>query len=590
MKTNSMTRKAPPAVALALLAVGMTIPINETWAQRGRGGGGGGGGGPQRARGQEAAPIPSPAPRPNRRPAGAPPPQNGQAVEFPETYRSIDGMGNNMRNPRRGSAGVQLLRLTEASYEDGVSSPAGADRLSARMISNACAAQVAEVENDRRATDYLWQWGQFVDHDIDLTHAADPAEAFDIEVPAGDPFFDPGNTGTKVIALNRSDHEVDAEGVRQQVNSISAFIDASNVYGSDAERAAALRTLDGTGRLKTSPGDLLPFNTAGLDNAPSAAAPNFFLAGDIRANEQAALAALHTLFVREHNHWVEQLAQTNDSLTGEELYQMARIIVAGEMQAITYRQFLPLLLGRNALPRYDGYDPNVDPGIANCFSTAAFRLGHSMLSTTLLRLDRRGNESAYGHLALADAFFNPAILTDEGGIEPLLRGLAAQACQEIDNFVIDAVRNFLFGPPGAGGFDLASLNIQRGRDHGLASYNETREAYGLPPVEDFRDVNPDPEVQANLREVYDNVDSIDLWVGGLAERHVRGAMVGPTYRAVLVDQFRRIRDGDRFWYENYLSPAFQDFIEAQTLDRIIRRNTSIGNELQNDVFRVPNTN
>lgn len=589
MKKNRMTHKASPALALAMTAVGMTIPLNDLLAQRGRGGDSGPREGGRRERGQQAAPIPSPAPapRPERGTNSGPQLPDGEAVDFPTLFRSIDGMGNNVRNPRRGSKGVPLLRLTPVSYADGIDSPGGENRLSARAISNACAAQDGDMENDRGASDVLWQWGQFLDHDIDLTHSEDPPEPFDISVPVGDVFFDPQNTGTQVIALNRSDHQEDVRGVRQQVNSITAFIDASNVYGSDDERAAALRTLDGTGRLKTSPGDLLPFNTAGLDNAPSAAAPNFFLAGDDRANEQAGLTAFHTLFVREHNYWVQQLALANPGFSGEDLYQMARVIVAAEIQAITYREFLPLLLGEDALPPYRGYRPEIDPGIANCFSTAAFRLGHSMLSTTLLRLDRNGNESPFGHLPLANAFFNPSILTDEGGIEPLLRGLANQACQEIDNFVIDGVRNFLFGPPGAGGFDLASLNIQRGRDHGLASYNDAREAFGLRRADDFDDVNRNSEVQANLSEVYDSVDDIDLWVGGLAERHVRGAMVGPTYHAILVDQFRRLRDGDRFWYENYLEPAFQNFIEAQSLSRIIRRNTTIGNELQDDVFRVP---
>ena len=127
--------------------------------------------------------------------------------------------------------------------------------------------------------------GQFVDHDIDITESIDPAEAFDINVPAGDPGFDLTGTGTQLIGLNRSFYKVDKEGVRQQVNDITAFIDASNVYGSDEERAFALRTLDRTGKLKMSDGDLLPFNTNGLANAPTAFASNFFLAGDVRANE-----------------------------------------------------------------------------------------------------------------------------------------------------------------------------------------------------------------------------------------------------------------------------------------------------------------
>ncbi len=492
-------------------------------------------------------------------------------------YRSVDGIGNNVRRPSLVSAGVRLQRLTEASYANGTDTPTGATHPSARAISNACAAQETIIPNTVRASDYLWQWGQFVDHDIDLTHAADPAVNFDISVPAADPQFDPTNTGSQVIALDRSEYEVDNAGVRQQVNNISAFIDASNVYGSDDERANALRTLDGTGRLKTSPGELLPFNTAGLENAPTAFAPNFFLAGDIRANDQAALASVHTLFVREHNYWAQQLAVADNELTGEDLYQMAKVIVTGEIQAITYNEFLPLLLRDNALPPYRGYNRQVNPGIANCFSTAAFRLGHSMLSTTLLRVDRQGNESAHGHLSLANSFFDPSILTDQAEIDEILRGMSQQVCQNIDNFVIDHVRNFLFGAPGAGGFDLASLNIQRGRDYGLATYNGTRQAYGLPRARSFRDGNPDPFIQANLQEAYSSVNGIDLWVGGLAEPHAPGALVGPTYKAILTDQFRRLRDGDRFWYEAYLPQSLQRLVEAQTLAQVsyYRRGTPI---------------
>ncbi len=510
----------------------------------------------------------------------------GRAMEFPTVFRSIDGRGNNQTHTERGMAGVALIRMVEVAYADNVREPAGEGLASARAISNACVAQADSVPNAVGASDYLWMWGQFLDHDIDLTESAHPTEAFDIDVPAADPHFDPTGTGTQVIPLNRSHYEVDGDGVRQQVNDITAYIDASNVYGSDETRAYALRTLDGTGRLKTSAGDLLPFNVDGLPNAPSPMAPNFFLAGDVRANEQAALAAMHTLFVREHNHWADRLAQADPTLSGEEIYQMARTIVAAEMQVITYNEFLPLLLGDNAVRRYRGYDPNVDPGIANCFSTAAFRLGHSMLSSVLLRLDADGQEIADGHLPLAQAFFDPSVIIDGGGIDPLLRGLASQVCQNIDNQIVDDLRNFLFGAPGSGGFDLASLNIQRGRDHGLGSYNDARRAYGLPPADTFAEVNRDPEVQANLADVYASVEDIDLWVGGLAEEHVRGALVGPTWRAILTDQFERLRDGDRFWYEAYLDRSLVNLVEAQTLARIIRRNTEIGDELPDDVFRV----
>ena len=116
------------------------------------------------------------------------------------------------------------------------------------------------------------------------------------------------------------------------------------------------------------------------------------------------------------------------------------------------------------------------------FSTAIYRFGHSMLTPELLRLDNDGNVIEAGNLSLRDAFFAPDEIVSNG-IDSLLLGGASQLAQEIDTQVVDDVRNFLFGPPGAGGFDLASLNIQRGRDHGLPDYNQARVDMGLEPVE-----------------------------------------------------------------------------------------------------------
>ena len=239
-------------------------------------------------------------------------------------YASIDGTGNNIDNPELGSTGTQLIRLAEAAYGDGLSTPAGEDRPSAREISNVIAAAETSQTNARYLTDLFWVWGQFIDHDITLTEAAhdeygDPLEAFPIEVPTGDPYFDPDGSGDDVISLNRSAFEEDENGVRQQINQITAFIDGSMIYGSDAELADQLRTFSG-GQLKTSDGDRLPYGDNG-----------FFLAGDIRANENVALTSMHTLWVREHNRVATELSLENPDLTDEELYQQARQIVIGEL-------------------------------------------------------------------------------------------------------------------------------------------------------------------------------------------------------------------------------------------------------------------
>ncbi|MBA2114538.1 hypothetical protein HOV93_17040 [Planctomycetes bacterium FF15] len=415
-----------------------------------------------------------------------------------------------------------------------------------------------------------------------MTGEVEPEESLSIDVPTGDIYFDPTGTGTASIAFSRSDYDpttgTSVDNPREQINSITAFIDGSMIYGSDDSLAAALRTFEG-GQLKTSEGDLLPTEGDVYEGAEDSI---FFVAGDVRANEQVGLTAMHTLFLREHNRLADEIAAANPGLTDEEIYQQARAIVIAEIQAITFNEFLPALLGSNTIPAYEGYDPTIDPSIANEFATAAYRFGHTMLSGEILRLNDDGTVADEGSLSLREMFFNPQEIVDNG-IDSLLLGLASQQAQEIDNMLVDDVRNFLFGSPGAGGFDLASLNIQRGRDHGLADYNTTRVAYGLDLVSSFDEISSDSEVVAALAATYDSVDDIDLWVGGLAEDHATGASMGELFQTVLVDQFTRLRDGDRFWYQNVFTGRQLEAIEQTSLSDIIARNTDI-TTLQENVF------
>lgn len=370
---------------------------------------------------------------------------------------------------------------------------------------------------------------------------------------------------------------------RQHPNLISAYLDGSVIYGTDAARAAALRSFQG-GRLLTSAGNLPPLNTGGFANANDAHLfpdNELFLAGDVRANENAELTAIHTLFVREHNQIATAIAAGNLSLSDEQVFQLTRRIVVAELQAITYNEFLPALLGAGALRPYSGYNPNVNAGIATEFSTAAYRIGHTLINDDVEFLDNDGNPMRDA-LELAEAFFNPSILK-ETGPDPLLKYLATDNAQEVDTLLVPSLRNFLFGPPGAGGFDLAALNIQRGRDHGLADYNSTRAAYGLPRVASFAEITSNPKVQADLAALYPDVNSVDLWIGGLAEDHALGSSVGPTFQRIIADQFERIRAGDRMWYEAVFAGPQLQALQQTRLSDVIRRNTTI-TKLQDNVF------
>ena len=335
----------------------------------------------------------------------------------------------------------------------------------------------------------------------------------------------------------------------------------------------------------------MPFNTVGLPNDDlGMPAEEFFLAGDPRANENIGLIATHTLFVREHNRLADEIAAADPTLTDEEIYQEARRIVAAEIQVITYNEFLPSLMGVNPLDLYQGYDPTLNAGIGNEFTTSAFRVGHSMVNGGYLRRDENNQQTPEGDTNLARATFNPQIVVNEGGLDPIIRGLGTQKGQEIDVKVRHQLRHFLFATQQQQftGLDLAALNIQRGRDHGLPDYNTMRVAYGLDPVTSFAEITSDLEIQGRLAAAYPDVNDIDAWIGGLAEDHLPGSSVGELIDAVVYDQFTRLRDGDRFWYELEFEGAQLEEIENTTLADIILRNTGIQpNEpvaLQDNVF------
>lgn len=505
-----------------------------------------------------------------------------------DDYRSLDGSGNNPDAPRMGSTGMSLMRVAAPQYDDGIGEPM--PRPNPRAVSNAVFAQPRPRPSRAGVSDLFWMWGQFLDHDLSLTSSGEPAEPMPIPVPAGDPYFDPDGFGDQVIPFFRSAYAHETGGdtglPRAQVNELSAWIDASQVYGVGRRRAQALRRLDGSGALRTSPGHMLPFNADGFPNH-GGTLDTLYLAGDVRANEHVGLTAMHTLWVREHNRKAREIRRASPRLGEDEVYERARAWVGGLMQAITYTEFLPLLLGPDALGEYAGWDPTVDGTISQEFSTAAYRFGHTMVSPQLLRLRKNGRPVRDGHLTLQRAFFAPHEIDRRTGIEPYLRGAAAQHAQELDTQVIDALRNFLFGPPGSGGMDLVSLNIQRGRDHGLPDFNRVRRAYGLAPLRGFRELSPNTFVVQDIRSTYQRLEDLDLWVGGLAEDHVRGAMVGPTFHTILVDQFRRLRDADRYFYRRIFAGAELAELQSTTLADVVRRNARISGEIQDAVFLVP---
>ncbi len=511
-----------------------------------------------------------------------------------EIYRTIDGTCNNLTNAEReewGASDIALYREMPTRYgqPDRRNAMNGQNRANPRVVSNNIVSQSESLPSSQNFSSLIFTWGQFLDHDITLTPEGH-TEYEPVTLPNNEPLF------TEEMPFLRSEAMpgTGEDNPRQQINLITSWVDASNVYGSEVSRAAWLRTFQ-DGKLKTSAGNLLPYNTtdgefgSAVDpNAPSMAAPphaddRHFVAGDVRANEQPGLTALHTIFMREHNRICDRLIE--NGVTGdEEIYQRARKTVGAFMQKITYNDFLPAL--GIQLPTYQGYDSSIQPDIKNLFATAAYRLGHTMVTNDLLLLDNNCN-LVDDDLALVDGFFNPSQLAAYG-VAPILKGLSAQVQEEVDAKMIDNLRNFLFAIDGSDspfGLDLASLNIQRGRDHGLPHFNAMREHYLGNEFNNIGQMTSDPALRNALQTTYGNVDNIDAWVGLLAEDKLPGDALGPTLTAIMESQFSRLRDGDFYFYQN--DPAIDNDQESRingtSLAEIIERNSETAN-LQNNIF------
>jgi len=510
--------------------------------------------------------------------------------------RSSDGTGNNLLDPELGSAGTNFARLGDPAYADGVGTVE--DHGNARAISNSIVSQDGEIANTHSASDLLTYFGQFIDHDIDLTPTG-TTEQLTIDIPAGDTAFTPGSQ----LSLDRSTFAAGTgeNGVpREQVNIITSFVDASNVYGSSEDITKLLRADTGNSAyLLTSDNGYAPtmgqlravYPTLDADHPELIAGvptDDAYVGGDIRINENVALTSMHTAWIGEHNHQVDKLKGEHPDWSQDQLFDAARIVVEAQYQNVVFNEYLPFLLGEENIPDYAGYNSNIDPSISTEFATAAFRLGHSQLSSVMHRTNEDGSTVADGDLGLFDAFFSPSELDNGGGVDALMRGLAGGAGQEIDQNIVDDVRNLLFANSGQG-TDLASLNIVRGRDHGIPTLNDMRVELGLDPYADFSDLTQNAALQAQFAAVYTSIDEVDLWVGGLAEEKVPGSQLGSTFHSIVLDQFMRLRDGDRLYFEDRLKdfPELLQEIKETSLSDVLLRNTGI-DYLQDDVFVVHN--
>jgi hypothetical protein len=543
-------------------------------------------------------------------------------IEYPD----LQGKCNNQQNPQWASQNHVLLRTNingnppwkggVADYADGIGQMIKRERASLVSVREITNLAVDQPDNLRICTpstvsDFSTYFGQFLNHDMNRSPTsrginapgAGTENAF-IPVPAHDPFFE---NYVAAVPFMRTDVQA-GTGVttpREQFDVLTAYIDLGTIYCVAQPCADLLREFSG-GRLLADPTnpEFLPtldylcnFQAVrqGLDPltfAPGCIAtlgismPHRFstntaqttVSGDVRVNENFGLLAMHHLFFLNHNYHAQLISSQNPGANDTEIYYRARAWNIAEFQKISYDGYLEHVLGVMQPAPYTGYDPTVDAGSNNEFVTAAFRHGHSQISAEILRRYNNGSY-ARGDTFLRDTYFQSDRFKLYGGTATLLHGMRYQKAQPVDLTVIDGLRNFLFGPGDPSlGMDLISINLQRGRDHGILTFNDVRRAYGLRPYDDFLLLTRNRLTANKLRAVYASVDDCDLWICGVAERpYVKNAIFGETFATILKNQFERARVGDRFYWLNQCGKIFTQqecaAIDATVVDDIIGRIT-----------------
>ncbi|XP_046656130.1 chorion peroxidase-like [Daphnia pulicaria] len=554
-----------------------------------------------------------------------------QVCDFNSKFRTFDGTCNNVGVPAFGKSGTIFNRLVfnpSEGYDDGVatirrSKLTRSPLPSARLISTSVLNNNSFPRLD--VSLLTMQWGQFLDHDLTSTPTFDKCdgsaflccsseptgdnvapphpECLPIGIPRNDPVFNPlGNGQVKCMNFIRSTFGNNLDGsvprMRSQINALTHWIDGSNVYGSTAEKAKSLRDpTSGRGRMRTSISNLgrqmLP-----LGNCPGIV--TCFDAGDSRVNEQPLLTVMHTLWLREHNRIAENLFTIFPGQTDEFYFQHTRRIVIAEMQHIIYNEYLPVMIGPTMAAKVNSenfYSNTGNPAVFTEFSTAAFRMGHSQLRSFIRLLQRDGQESRKSY-QLSDSFNEPFRILSSNFMDSALRGLLQVPAEEVDSSFAFDITSQLFKPKGASlGFDLTALNIQRGRDHGLPTYAKMLAFFGRPVPSRFKKLLPliPQQVVNAMKSVYESVEDIDLFIGGVTEYPMPDAVLGPTFANIFAHQFSNLRRTDRYFYNFFVnqptgfSSGQLAEIQKVSLARIICDNSdgTIG-QIQPKAFRTPN--
>uniref|UniRef100_A0A3Q3BIC3 NAD(P)H oxidase (H2O2-forming) n=1 Tax=Kryptolebias marmoratus TaxID=37003 RepID=A0A3Q3BIC3_KRYMA len=493
----------------------------------------------------------------------------------------FDGWYNSLGSPRRGAVGSHLVRLMPAHYWDGVYQAVHEPlQPNPRRLSRLLTEGPSGRPSTRNQTVLSLFFGYHVAFEIfDSRTPGCPPEFMNIRVPKGDPVFDPTGTGKVLLPFQRGQWDKESGqspgNPRTQVNSVTAWLDGSSIYGPSSSWSDSLRSFSG-GLLASGSERNMPRKGGGRGFMWSAPDPSTGEHGPQGLYGETVLrnaftAAEGIIWFRYHNHVAAGLHGEHPEWSDEELFQHARKTVVATFQNIALYEWLPGFLGDKKLPPYPGYQKFVDPGISPEFQAAAVRFGVTMAPPGVYMRNRTCHfrqvlgvdGSSSPAMRLCHSFWKRLVRPLRAGqdVDDLLMGMASQIAEREDSIVVEDLRDYMYGPLRFTRTDLVAVTIQRGRDFGLQSYISVRKALDLPPVSTFDEINPElnrtnPQLLRSVAELYDgDVSRLELFPGGLLES-TDGP--GPVFSAIILDQFERIRNGDRFWFENKRNGLFTD--------------------------------
>jgi Animal haem peroxidase len=393
------------------------------------------------------------------------------------------------------------------------------------------------------------------------------------------------------------------------INDVTSFLDLSFIYGTNDAIGSVLRASDGTGMLRTAADGDIPFGP-GVPNDCGAFDPvnnPASASGDSRVDENLFLDLVHSLYFRNHNRDAAWVAANHPELTtDEQRFQRARAINIARFQQQVYNELLPAVFGpqpvRRDLGAYRGYDADVDPRISSTFDIA-LRVAHGQVSLPPYVLDDAGAPVKVEGILGFPSHSRPNCLFTtfrEVGGRAIALSAMSQAAQAVTGRVSDLMRNIVFrtaNNQNTAGFniDIEQLNIIRGREFRIPNFDALRRhwrgssVYSLPgcsrapeaqrdPLACFKYVSKERRVYETLREVYRHVDRIDAFIGLMLESNADDTgqfRFPPTATTIILDQLRKTRTADRWFYLNSDNPHL-NFSPAE----LARINETVGQSLQ----------